>query len=174
MHSLGVSDKTESEPEWPWILCSDSPFQSLEWAVIAEARGRAHRYHWLLAQMLGFTVATPMSTLRSEMHIFACCSDCFNKRSESSHGDLEETLSATCLPPEWTNSFLLSALLSTSVYLNSPLSYRWPLPCDFWVTHIASAPSVFCGTQNGHGELFSLIAFTWELNFLLGLGILTM
>lgn len=116
--------RTESESEWSWILCSDSAFQSLEWAVIiAKAWGRAHRYHWLLAQMLGFTVAMPVSTLRSDMHIFACCSDCLNKRPENDHGELEKS-SATFLPPEWRSSFLLSALLSTSVYLTSPSSHR--------------------------------------------------
>lgn len=123
--------------------------------------------------MLGFTVAMLVSTLRSEMHIFACYSDYFSKCSESSHGELEKKPSATCLPPEWSNSFLLSTLLSTSVYLTSPSSHRLVTALWFWVTHIASAPSMLCRTQNGHGELLSLIAFTWELNFLVGLGILT-
>lgn len=97
--------RTESESEWSWILCSDSAFQSLEWAVIiAKAWGRAHRYHWLLAQMLGFTVAMPVSTLRSDVHIFACCSDCLNKRPENDHGELEKS-SATFLPPSDAGPF---------------------------------------------------------------------
>lgn len=34
--------RTESESEWSWILCSDSAFQSLEWAVIiAKAWGES-------------------------------------------------------------------------------------------------------------------------------------